>query len=133
MFKLANYCIFGTDANPRMARTSKMNMIMHGDGHCGVHHHDGLLNVNGIYEERFNVILTNPPFGARVDRSQRVSEQEVIDAIILLREKGKRIKVPSDIISEYHYSFDGMYNMEEILVKHIKSILATEYGTVFPG
>ena len=32
-------CIYGTDANPRMARTAKMNMIMHGDGHGGVHHH----------------------------------------------------------------------------------------------
>jgi type I restriction enzyme M protein len=32
LWKLANHCIFGTDANDRMARTSKMNMIMHGDG-----------------------------------------------------------------------------------------------------
>lgn len=56
-------CIYGTDANPRMARTAKMNMIMHGDGHGGVHHHDGLLNVNGIWEGRFDVILTNPPLG----------------------------------------------------------------------
>lgn len=31
--KLSSSCIYGTDANPRMARTSKMNMIMHGDGH----------------------------------------------------------------------------------------------------
>ena len=76
MYNLANNCIFGTDANPRMARTSKMNMIMHGDGHCGVHHHDGLLNVNGIFEERFDVILTNPPFGARIDRSQKITEAD---------------------------------------------------------
>ncbi len=61
-------CIYGTDANPRMARTAKMNMIMHGDGHGGVHHHDGLLNVNGIFENRFDIILTNPPFGARVEK-----------------------------------------------------------------
>src|SRR5690606_1571514 len=58
-------CIFGTDANPRMARTAKMNMIMHGDGHGGVHHHDGLLNVNGIFDGRLDVILTTPPFGSR--------------------------------------------------------------------
>ena len=45
MYNLSRNCIYGTDANPRMARTSKMNMIMHGDGHGGVHHHDGLLNV----------------------------------------------------------------------------------------
>lgn len=69
-------CIYGTDANPRMARTAKMNMIMHGDGHGGVHHHDGLLNVNGIFENRFDIILTNPPFGARVDKELKISEAD---------------------------------------------------------
>lgn len=76
MYNLSQNCIYGTDANPRMARTSKMNMIMHGDGHGGVHHHDGLLNVNGIFEERFDVILTNPPFGARIDKSQKITEAD---------------------------------------------------------
>lgn len=69
-------CIYGTDANPRMARTAKMNMIMHGDGHGGVHHHDGLLNVNGIFENRFDVILTNPPFGAHVENSLKITEAD---------------------------------------------------------
>ena len=69
-------CIYGTDANPRMARTAKMNMIMHGDGHGGVHHHDGLLNVNGIFRERFDVILTNPPFGARIEKDLVISEAD---------------------------------------------------------
>ena len=69
-------CIYGTDANPRMARTAKMNMIMHGDGHGGVHHHDGLLNVNGIFENRFDVILTNPPFGAHIDKELKITEAD---------------------------------------------------------
>ena len=72
LWELANRCIYGTDANDRMARTSKMNMIMHGDGHGGVHHHDGFLNVNGIFEGRFDIILTNPPFGANVEPSDVV-------------------------------------------------------------
>lgn len=76
MYNLSRNCIYGTDANPRMARTSKMNMIMHGDGHGGVHHHDGLLNVNGIFEERFDVILTNPPFGARIDKNQKITDTD---------------------------------------------------------
>ena len=74
--KLSFDCIYGTDANPRMARTAKMNMIMHGDGHGGVHHHDGLLNVNGIWDGRFDVILTNPPFGARVDKDIKITEAD---------------------------------------------------------
>jgi hypothetical protein len=77
LWTLANRCIYGTDANDRMARTSKMNMIMHGDGHGGVHHHDGFLNVNGIFEGRFDIILTNPPFGANVEPSDKVLEEQM--------------------------------------------------------
>lgn len=77
MWKLSNRCIYGTDANDRMARTSKMNMIMHGDGHGGVHHHDGFLNINGIFEGRFDIILTNPPFGANVEPTDRVLEVDI--------------------------------------------------------
>jgi len=77
LWNLANRCICGTDANDRMARTSKMNMIMHGDGHGGVHHHDGFLNVNGIFETRFDIVLTNPPFGANVEPSDKVLESDI--------------------------------------------------------
>jgi len=77
LWNLANRCIYGTDANDRMARTSKMNMIMHGDGHGGVHHHDGFLNVNGIFEGRFDIILTNPPFGASVEPSDVVLDEQL--------------------------------------------------------
>ena len=51
-------------------------MIMHGDGHGGVHHHDGFLNVNGIFEGRFDMILTNPPFGANVEPSDVVPDED---------------------------------------------------------
>ena len=74
--ELSYDCIFGTDANPRMSRTAKMNMIMHGDGHGGVHHNDGLLNVNGIFENRFDIILTNPPFGSRVEKTLKITEAD---------------------------------------------------------
>lgn len=77
LWQLANRCVYGTDANDRMARTAKMNMIMHGDGHGGVHHHDGFLNVNGIFEGRFNIILTNPPFGSSVEPSDIVLDSEI--------------------------------------------------------
>lgn len=75
---LSSNCIFGIDAESRSARTSKMNMIMHGDGHGGVHFHDGLLNINGIFQERFDVIITNPPFGSRVGKDFFIKENELI-------------------------------------------------------
>ena len=95
MWKLANRCIYGTDANDRMAQTSKMNMIMHGDGHGGVHHHDGFLNVNGIFEGRFDILLTNPPFGANVEPSDVITEEQVAvpeNEEVYLREFGEVYK-----------------------------------------
>ena len=96
LWTLANRCIYGTDANDRMARTSKMNMIMHGDGHGGVHHHDGFLNVNGIFEARFDIILTNPPFGANVEPSDKILEEQVT--------------LPDEIEREYARIFGPPYN-----------------------
>jgi len=74
--KLSHKSIYGTDANPRMARVAKMNMIMHGDGHNGIHHNDGLLNVNGIFRNRFDMIVTNPPFGTNLDKKYPIVEED---------------------------------------------------------
>lgn len=74
--RLAWKCIYGTDAEPRAARTAKMNMVMHGDGHGGIHYHDGLVDINGIFDGRFNVVATNPPFGSMVGDDQRVGSDE---------------------------------------------------------
>ena len=87
--KLATKCVFGVDANPRMARTAKMNMMMHGDGHSGVHHHDGFLNVNGIFEGRFQVILTNPPFGSKVSKKLLIAESDRFTDSIKIKEYTK--------------------------------------------
>lgn len=96
IWALANLCIYGTDANDRMARTSKMNMIMHGDGHGGVHHHNGLLNVNGIFEGRFKMILTNPPFGANVTEDNVVLPSDYV--------------VPAEARSRYHNEYGDAYD-----------------------
>jgi type I restriction enzyme M protein len=95
LWNLANRCIFGCDANDRMARTSKMNMIMHGDGHGGVHHHDGFINVNGIFEKRFDIVLTNPPFGANVEQSDVVLESDV--------------SVPDEVEERYTLEYGNLY------------------------
>lgn len=106
LWNLANRCIFGCDANDRMARTSKMNMIMHGDGHGGVHHHDGFINVNGIFEERFDVVLTNPPFGANVEESDVILESD--------------LTVPDDIEDRYRREYGDLYREAVERVKAAK-------------
>jgi len=74
--RLAWGCLFGCDAEARAARTAKMNMIMHGDGHGGIHYHDGLVDINGIFPGRFDLVMTNPPFGANVGSDQKVGATE---------------------------------------------------------
>jgi type I restriction enzyme M protein len=80
-----NHCIFGVDANPRMAWAAKLNMMMHGGIHDGIHYGDGLLNKKGLFENRFDVIFANPPFGGRVTKELTVlpidcmTEEEITD------------------------------------------------------
>lgn len=102
-WKLANECIFGTDKNDRMARTSKMNMIMHGDGHGGIHHWNGFLNVNGIFESRFDLILTNPPFGSKL----------VANEMILAND----IALPSDVEEHYASVYKDPYTQARAALK----------------
>jgi type I restriction enzyme M protein len=103
IWHLANRCVYGTDANDRMARTSKMNMIMHGDGHGGVHHHNGFLNVNGIFEDRFDIVLTNPPFGANVEPSDVVLPEQV--------------RVPQEARDRYRGEYGSAYDKAEARVR----------------
>lgn len=72
--------LFGIEINDEIARVAKMNMIIHDDGHTNVVGEDALEWINQIRESTgnrnfkknyFNVILTNPPFGAKVNLTER--------------------------------------------------------------
>ena len=52
--------------------------------------------------------------------------------IMLVKEKDKKRKVPSDLISEYRYTFTGIKELEKLFVLHIKEILINDYGAIFP-
>ena len=83
--ELANQSLVGIDWEQRAARTCKMNMILHGDGHAGVYQANALdleelankvatrrrfyPEAPEIEEGSFDVVLTNPPFGARDNTS----------------------------------------------------------------
>lgn len=69
--------LFGIEINDSIARVAKMNMIIHDDGHTNVIGHDALNSVEkmtaknpGFAKNRFDIIVTNPPFGATVKRSE---------------------------------------------------------------
>ena len=69
--------LFGIEVNDSIARVAKMNMIIHDDGHSNVISNDALVDFDTLYnqhrgfeKERFDVILTNPPFGADVKQTE---------------------------------------------------------------
>ena len=69
--------LFGIEVNDSIARVAKMNMIIHDDGHSNVIGNDALNNFDILYnqhrdfkKEAFDLILTNPPFGAVVKKEE---------------------------------------------------------------
>jgi type I restriction enzyme M protein len=63
--ELSDRSLSGTDWKERTSQACKMNMMVHGDGSAGIFKAHGLKDVPGRIEEgKFDVCLTNPPFGA---------------------------------------------------------------------
>lgn len=90
--KFAEKNLFGIEINEQIARTAKMNMIIHDDGHTNVIATDGLLSIDDIKDEdgniiqkgiysrtkntgfaynRFDFIITNPPFGSSIKQTEQ--------------------------------------------------------------
>lgn len=84
--------LFGLEINEELARVAKMNMIIHDDGHTNIVGHDALDFFSrprtaegklgpsreylsdknkGLQPGRFDLILTNPPFGSVVKRTEK--------------------------------------------------------------
>ncbi|HPX31373.1 MAG TPA: restriction endonuclease subunit M [Smithella sp.] len=70
--------LYGIEVNDQIARVCKMNMIIHDDGHTNVISTDSLRNfeeINNIHakfnKDKFDIILTNPPFGATVKSTEK--------------------------------------------------------------
>lgn len=72
--------LFGIEINDQIARTAKMNMIIHDDGHTNVIAADGLLNDEELRSKSknkefeygtFDFIITNPPFGSSIKQTEK--------------------------------------------------------------
>ena len=70
--------LFGIEINEELARVAKMNMIIHDDGHTNIVGHDALDFLSNIEARKdklrrgkFDLILTNPPFGSVVKRTTK--------------------------------------------------------------
>lgn len=70
--------LYGVEINDQIARICKMNMIIHDDGHTNIISTDSLRffkEIKAIHkdfkENRFTLLLTNPPFGAVVKSAEK--------------------------------------------------------------
>ena len=70
--------LFGIEINDEIARVAKMNMIVHDDGHTNVISFDALDSIEkmhdhnpGFAENKFDLILTNPPFGSTINKAEK--------------------------------------------------------------
>lgn len=145
---LAEKQLYGVDINPRLAQTCKMNMIVHGDGNTGIYRHNGLLDIDGIIDknmdenEKFDLILTNPPFGSTIKDSSIISQfknfgvnngkvrksikSEVLfieRCLDLLKPGGElAIIVPDGILSNVTYNYVRKGIKERAIIKAIISL-----------
>jgi type I restriction enzyme M protein len=88
--------VYGTDKDPLAVQLCMIDLFMWGDSHSHIKRSDGLLDVPGdIVEEKFSVILTNPPFGSASDV------------------KIKADKIPLDYELGYKWDFKPEINLYE--------------------
>ncbi len=69
--------LYGIEINDQIARVCKMNMIIHDDGHTNVISRSSLDNFEdiekqhkGFKKDHFDIIITNPPFGATIKSTE---------------------------------------------------------------
>ena len=98
----AQHNLFGLEVNDELARVAKMNMIIHDDGHTNVVGHDALdfpKNIaaenGGLSAGRFDLVLTNPPFGAVIRRTEK--GDGYLEQFELMRYLGKDYPLHTDM------------------------------------
>src|SRR2546423_14994273 len=77
LIKYAHNYIRGIDFNPDLAKVAKMHLVLYDDGHTGIFSANALEEIGALkkqaYESgvldvdegKFDIILTNPPFGSK--------------------------------------------------------------------
>jgi type I restriction enzyme M protein len=91
-------CVVGLDLNPALVRAAKMNMVMNNDGSGGLEQANSLANPHTWSAEArelaqfdsFDVVFTNPPFGANITiDDDEVLRQYDLAAVWDLTEDGR--------------------------------------------
>ena len=94
--------LFGLEVNDELARVAKMNMIIHDDGHTNIVGHDAMDFTESIRRKhpgiapcQFDLVLTNPPFGAVIKRTEK--GDGYLEQFALMRYLGKDYPLHTDM------------------------------------
>lgn len=100
-YRFINNNVYGIEINDQIARVCKMNMIIHGDGHSNIINIDALEDFDkieaihkGFKKDHFDIVLTNPPFGAVV----KATEKDYLDKYDLGAKHTKRKNQKTEIL-----------------------------------
>lgn len=75
--------VFGIEINDRIARIAMMDMVIHDNGHTNIETNDALLDHKRFSPKRdikpgkYTLLLTNPPFGARIKDEEVLSRYDL--------------------------------------------------------
>ena len=117
--KICNYCLYGIEANERVARIARINMYLHGDGGSHIFYGDGLDSnpyltedmteeriyevndhINKIKPESFDLVLTNPPFSMKYNTQNEDEERILLQRS--LAQGAKSVKSNMLFLDRYH-------------------------------
>lgn len=140
--KLSDKCLFGTDWKERTSQACKMNMMVHGDGSSGIFMHDGFADVPGFIEAgKFDVCLTNPPFGSfetdpeMLQRYELGANRKSQDRIILAVERCLNLLKPGGrtaaVVIDGVLNNASTKNVRDYIKKHawIKAVISLNKET----
>lgn len=124
--EFAEQNLFGIEINQDLTRVAKMNMMIHDDGHTNIIGHDSLDFLHHLTDKhpgaaagRFDLILTNPPFGSAVKKVDKGIEY--LNQFSLLPYHGRNFPNKSDKIP-------ASIKAEILFIERIYTFLKPETG-----
>lgn len=100
--------LYGIEVNNQIARVAMMDMILHEDGHTNIEEGDGLESFSkynpkrDIKEEKYSIVLQNPPFGFTIKKTEKkyfgsyqlAKDKQQISSQILFIERAYQLLKP---------------------------------------
>lgn len=134
--RLVQEQIYGIDVSPSLIRTSKMNMVLHGDGQGGIIRDNGLIPSREFWDRHknsFDYIYTNPPFGNRdsdpaVLKNYTISGGKNIEREILFLEQYFNFLKPGGMLSVVLPN--GILNNYEKKYKKVRAFIKNNFNII---